>query len=60
MFFFKNQKAEILQSGNWLNHGETAKIICFRGFYLIGNTILECFQGRILREIGHCLPSKEL
>lgn len=57
MFFLKNELVQILQPGNWLNHGEGAKSICFRGFHMVGNSVLECFQGRILQEIGKCLPS---
>ncbi|KAI1716365.1 sushi repeat (SCR repeat) domain-containing protein [Ditylenchus destructor] len=55
-FFMKQPSSEIMQPGNILKHGESARIVCLRGFHIQGNHLLECYQGRILRQFGRCMP----
>lgn len=47
----------VLQSGEILEHEEITRMICLRGFQLVGNNLVECFQGRIVRDVGKCVPS---
>ncbi|KAI6173620.1 Sushi, von Willebrand factor type A, EGF and pentraxin domain-containing protein 1 [Aphelenchoides besseyi] len=55
-FFYTFKLAQILQSGDFLDHAQTARMICLKGFEARGNIDLECFQGRILRQTGYCRP----
>ncbi|KAI6205224.1 Sushi, von Willebrand factor type A, EGF and pentraxin domain-containing protein 1 [Aphelenchoides besseyi] len=55
-FFYTFKLAQILQSGDFLDHAQTARMICLKGFETHGNIDLECFQGRILRQTGYCRP----
>ncbi|KAI6221409.1 Sushi, von Willebrand factor type A, EGF and pentraxin domain-containing protein 1 [Aphelenchoides fujianensis] len=54
--FFHLQTSKILQSGDRIESGRTARMICLKGFRPTGNVELECLQGRILRQTGHCRP----
>lgn len=44
-FFHKFKTTQILQSGDYIENSEVAKMICLRGFQVRGNTDVECFQG---------------
>lgn len=46
----------VLQPGEALSHGKIARMICLRGFLVVGNNLVECFQGRIVRDVGKCVP----
>uniref|UniRef100_A0AC34R2A3 Uncharacterized protein n=1 Tax=Panagrolaimus sp. JU765 TaxID=591449 RepID=A0AC34R2A3_9BILA len=53
-FFLQSQTAKILQSGDTISHSETVQLVCLRGFHIVGESHLECFQGRILQKTGEC------
>uniref|UniRef100_A0A183USG6 Locomotion-related protein Hikaru genki n=1 Tax=Toxocara canis TaxID=6265 RepID=A0A183USG6_TOXCA len=57
--FFVNAKSnQILQSGDIVEHGNGARMVCLRGYSIDGNGILECHQGRFINAIGHCRPKR--
>lgn len=51
------QQAEILQSGAMIRHRDGARMVCLRGYELIGNGALECNLGKWLKVAGECEPS---
>ncbi|KIH53341.1 hypothetical protein ANCDUO_16534 [Ancylostoma duodenale] len=56
VFFLKRRTSQILQSGDVIEDGTSATMICLRGFHLQGNGVLECRRGIITSPIGHCFP----
>uniref|UniRef100_A0A7I4YU53 Sushi, von Willebrand factor type A, EGF and pentraxin domain-containing protein 1 n=1 Tax=Haemonchus contortus TaxID=6289 RepID=A0A7I4YU53_HAECO len=56
VFFLKQRTSQILQSGDVIEDGSTATMICLRGFHLQGNGVLECHRGLIKNHLGHCYP----
>jgi len=38
-------------------HGHKVRIQCLRGFTVVGEELSECFRGRLLQQLGHCVPS---
>uniref|UniRef100_A0A914VW63 Sushi domain-containing protein n=1 Tax=Plectus sambesii TaxID=2011161 RepID=A0A914VW63_9BILA len=50
------QQAEILQSGAMIRHREGARMVCLRGYELVGNSALECNLGKWLKSAGECEP----
>nr|CAD2185968.1 unnamed protein product [Meloidogyne enterolobii] len=37
-------------------HGHKVRIQCLRGFTVVGEELSECFRGRLLQQLGHCVP----
>uniref|UniRef100_L7MMX3 LEV-9 n=2 Tax=Oesophagostomum dentatum TaxID=61180 RepID=L7MMX3_OESDE len=56
VFFLKRRTSQILQSGDVIEDGTSATMICLRGFQLQGNGVLECHRGIITNPLGHCFP----
>uniref|UniRef100_A0A158PB57 Locomotion-related protein Hikaru genki n=1 Tax=Angiostrongylus cantonensis TaxID=6313 RepID=A0A158PB57_ANGCA len=56
VFFLKRRTSQILQSGDVIEDGTSATMICVRGFHLQGNGVLECHRGIIINQLGHCVP----
>ncbi|KAJ1347086.1 hypothetical protein KIN20_002045 [Parelaphostrongylus tenuis] len=56
VFFLKKRTSQILQSGDVVEDGTSATMICLRGFHLQGNGLLECNRGIIANQLGHCIP----
>lgn len=46
----------IFQTSEKLAHGQKAKMQCFRGFEVLGNSLVECYRGQILDDLGQCIP----
>ncbi|CAK5077071.1 unnamed protein product [Meloidogyne enterolobii] len=38
-------------------HGHKVRIQCLRGFTVVGEELSECFRGRLLQQLGQCVPS---
>ncbi|KIH58706.1 sushi domain protein [Ancylostoma duodenale] len=55
VFFLKRRTSQILQSGDVIEDGTSATMICLRGFHLQGNGVLECRRGIITSPIDECL-----
>uniref|UniRef100_A0AC35GSP7 Uncharacterized protein n=1 Tax=Panagrolaimus sp. PS1159 TaxID=55785 RepID=A0AC35GSP7_9BILA len=53
-FFLQTKTAKIYQSGDEIKHSEGVRLVCLRGFYIVGENILECFQGAFTRQAGEC------
>ncbi|KAK6060433.1 hypothetical protein COOONC_01906, partial [Cooperia oncophora] len=60
VFFLKQRTSQILQSGDVIEDGSSATMICLRGFHLQGNGVLECHRGLITSHLGHCYPREYL
>nr|CAD2199550.1 unnamed protein product [Meloidogyne enterolobii] len=37
-------------------HGHKVRIQCLRGFTIVGEELSECFRGRLLQQLGQCVP----
>nr|CAD2187096.1 unnamed protein product [Meloidogyne enterolobii] len=37
-------------------HGHKVRIQCLRGFTVVGEELSECFRGRLLQQLGQCVP----
>uniref|UniRef100_A0A914QVW5 Sushi domain-containing protein n=1 Tax=Panagrolaimus davidi TaxID=227884 RepID=A0A914QVW5_9BILA len=53
-FFLQTKTAKIYQSGDEIKHSEGVRLVCLRGFHIVGENILECFQGAFTRQAGEC------
>uniref|UniRef100_A0AC34G484 Sushi domain-containing protein n=1 Tax=Panagrolaimus sp. ES5 TaxID=591445 RepID=A0AC34G484_9BILA len=53
-FFLQTSTAKIYQSGDEIKHSEGVRVVCLRGFHIVGENILECFQGTMLQKAGEC------
>uniref|UniRef100_A0A915C8W8 Locomotion-related protein Hikaru genki n=1 Tax=Parascaris univalens TaxID=6257 RepID=A0A915C8W8_PARUN len=58
VFFLNAKSGQILQSGDVVEHGNGARMVCLRGYRIEGNDVLECHQGRFISAIGHCRPKR--
>ncbi|ETN71090.1 hypothetical protein NECAME_14355 [Necator americanus] len=56
VFFLKKRTSQILQSGDVIEDGTSATMVCLRGFHLQGNGVLECHRGIVTSSLGHCFP----
>ncbi|VDN02323.1 unnamed protein product [Thelazia callipaeda] len=56
VFFLDVRSERILQSGDQIQHGSNARMICMHGYELRGNDNLECKQGIFIEQIGRCKP----
>lgn len=53
----KQNERTVLQSGEVFSHNEILQMVCLRGFEIVGNNLVKCFQGRIIQNVGKCVPS---
>ncbi|KJH53411.1 sushi domain protein [Dictyocaulus viviparus] len=56
VFFLKRHTSQILQSGDIIEDGMSATMICLKGFHLQGNGVLKCHRGITTDQLGHCVP----
>ncbi|KAL3104295.1 hypothetical protein niasHS_000004 [Heterodera schachtii] len=48
----------IVHYGTRLSHGTSARMECLRGFRPFGNTLAQCQRGRLLEDVGECVPKE--
>ncbi|KAE9552676.1 hypothetical protein FO519_004118 [Halicephalobus sp. NKZ332] len=53
-FFLQGETAKILQSGDQIPHSNSVRLVCLRGYHVVGDSILECFQGTLVQKAGEC------
>lgn len=59
VFFLDMRSERILQSGDIVQHGGGARMVCLSGYELHGNDKFECSYGSFTQQIGHCRPSMD-
>lgn len=57
VFFLHIRLPQILQSGEFVRHGDQGRVVCLRGYEMHGNDKFECRNGVFVQQIGHCRPS---